>query len=133
MSYVAVVDDEEQVRKALTRLLLASGLDAESYACGKDFLGGIAKRTPDCVLLDLHMPGMTGLDVLHELRRSRRALPAVVITAHNEPETRDECLAAGAVAYLCKPLDDRVLLNTISATLGRAGGGHATTGSPLER
>ena len=61
MSYVAVVDDEEQVRKALTRLLLASGLDAESYACGKDFLGGIAKRAPDCVLLDLHMPGMTGL------------------------------------------------------------------------
>jgi FixJ family two-component response regulator len=132
VSYVAVVDDEEQVRKALTRLLLASGLDAESYACGKDFLGGIAKRTPDCVLLDLHMPGMTGLDVLRELRRSRRALPAVVITAHNEPETRDECLAAGAVAYLCKPLDDRVLLNTISATLGRAGGGHAT-GSPSER
>jgi FixJ family two-component response regulator len=128
VSYVAVVDDEEQVRKALTRLLLASGLDAESYASGKDFLGGIAKRTPDCVLLDLHMPGMTGLDVLHELRRSRRALPAVVITAHNEPETREECLAAGAVAYLCKPLDDRVLLNTISATLGRTSGGHATPG-----
>jgi len=128
VSYVAVVDDEEQVRKALTRLLLASGLDAESYACGKDFLGGIAKRVPDCVLLDLHMPGMTGLDVLHELRRSRRALPAVVITAHNEPEAREECLAAGAVAYLCKPLDDRVLLNTISASMRRASGGHAIPG-----
>ena len=132
MPSVAIVDDEEGIRKALSRLLRASGLDAESYACGKDFLGGIAKRLPDCVLLDLHMPGMTGLDVLRELRRARCTLPAVVITAHNEPEAREECLAAGAVAYLCKPLDDRVLLNTISATLGRAGGGHAT-GSRGER
>lgn len=132
MSYVAVVDDEEQVRKALTRLLLASGLDAESYACGKDFLGGIAKRVPDCVLLDLHMPGMTGLDVLHELRRSRRVLPAVVITAHDEPEACEECLAAGAVACLRKPLDDRILLNTISASLRRANGSHPTN-PPGER
>jgi len=70
VAYVAIVDDEEQVRKALMRLLRASGLDAESYASGKDFLEASALREPDCVLLDLHMPRMTGLQVLRARCRS---------------------------------------------------------------
>ena len=120
MPYVAIVDDEEPVRKALKRLLRASGLEAESYAGGKEFLAAAVARKPDCVVLDLHMPVMGGLQVLREMRASRLALPAVVITAYDEPETRAQCLAAGAAAYLRKPLDERVLLSTISATLGGA-------------
>lgn len=119
MAYVAIVDDEEQVRKALKRLLLASGLDAESYPSGRDFLDAARTRRPDCLLLDLHMPGMTGLEVLREMRRTNSQPPTVVITAHDEPASREQCLAAGAAAYLCKPLDDRILLNTISASLRR--------------
>jgi CheY-like chemotaxis protein len=118
--YVAIVDDEEPVRKALKRLLRASGLEAESYAGGKEFLEAASTRRPDCVVLDLHMPVMGGLQVLREMRTSRLALPAVVITAYDEPETRAQCLAAGAAAYLRKPLDERVLLSTISATLAGA-------------
>jgi len=117
--YVAIVDDEEPVRKALKRLLRASGLDAETYASGKDFLEASALRWPDCLILDLHMPGMSGLQVLRELRAANAALPTVVITAYDEPATRAECLAAGASAYLRKPLDERLLLNAISATVKR--------------
>jgi len=117
--YIAIVDDEEPVRKALKRLLRASGLEAGSYASGKDFLDASTQRRPDCVVLDLHMPGMSGLEVLRELRASRSPLPAVMITAYDEPATREQCLAAGAAAYLRKPLDERLLLNAISATVKR--------------
>lgn len=119
MPYIAIVDDEEPVRKALKRLLSASGLEAESYASGKDFLEASALRRPDCLVLDLHMPGMSGLQVLHELRAAHAALPTVVITAYDEPQTREQCLAAGAAAYLRKPLDERLLLNAISANVKR--------------
>jgi FixJ family two-component response regulator len=115
--YVAIVDDEEPVRKALKRLLRASGLDAESYASGKDFLEASALREPDCVLLDLHMPRMNGLHVLCALQAARRALPVVSITAHDAPETREQCLAAGASAYLRKPFEERELIDTITAAL----------------
>jgi DNA-binding response OmpR family regulator len=71
------------------------------------------------VVLDLHMPGMSGLQVLHEMRAAQNMLPTVVITAHDEPATRAQCLAAGAAAYLSKPLDERLLLNAISANVKR--------------
>ena len=117
--YIAVVDDEEPVRKALGRLLRASGMEVECYAGGREFLEGSARRRPDCVVLDLHMPGMSGLQVLHELRSAKKSLPAVVITAYDEPASREQCLAAGAAAYLRKPLDERLLLNAISANVKR--------------
>lgn len=117
MPFIAVVDDEEAVRKALKRLLRAAGLEAEGYASGKEFLA--AERRPDCVVLDLHMPVMSGQALLQQIRRMSARLPVVVITAHDTAETRDECLAAGAAAYLRKPLDDRLLLNAISVALAK--------------
>jgi FixJ family two-component response regulator len=117
MPFVAVVDDEESVRKALKRLLRAAGLEAESYASGQEFLEQAKTREPDCVVLDLHMPVMSGSQVLAQIRKMPRRPPVVVITAHDVPEKRDECLAAGACAYLRKPLEDRLLLNAISAAL----------------
>ena len=118
MPFIAVVDDEEPVRKALQRLLRAAGLEAEGYASGKEFLA--AERRPDCVVLDLHMPVMSGQALLTQIRRMSARLPVVVITAHDTAETRDECIAAGAAAYLRKPLDDRLLLNAISVALAKS-------------
>jgi len=114
---VAIVDDEEGIRKALSRLLRASGLEAESYANGQEFLDAAAEHRPDCVVLDLHMPGMSGLQVLRKLKAAGQRLSVVVITAHDEPETRERCIDAGACAYLRKPLEDRLLLNAISAAM----------------
>jgi len=117
---VAVIDDEETVRTALRRLLRSAGLDVETHSSGADFLEAAAKHPPDCVVLDLHMPGMGGIEVLRRVRALSPAMRVVVITAHEEAATRDQCLAAGAAAYLAKPLDDRLLLNAISAALAPA-------------
>ena len=120
MPFIAIVDDEEPIRSALKRLLRAAGLDAEGYATAQALLGDAASRRPDCVLLDLHMPGMSGQEILARIRERDGHAPVVIITAHDTPQTREQCLAAGAAAYLHKPIDSRLLLNAISAALGRS-------------
>jgi FixJ family two-component response regulator len=121
--FVAIVDDEEPIRKALKRLMRAANLEAEGFASGAAFLASLATRRPDCLILDLHMPGMTGLTVLQRLQQSGVRVPTVVITAYDEPETRSQCLAAGAGAYLRKPFEDRLLLDAVAsaAKAGRNG------------
>jgi FixJ family two-component response regulator len=114
---VAIVDDDESVRKALCRLLRASDLDAHSYASGQEFLDSLEERRFDCLVLDLQMPGMTGLEVQEHLARSGSKLPVVIITAHDEPGSQKRCLDAGAAAYLCKPLKDRILLGAIASAI----------------
>lgn len=110
---IAVVDDEESVRKALRRLLSASGLTVQTFASGAEFLLTMTDRRPQCLVLDLHMPGVTGLDVLHYLAEQSPPIPTIVITAHDEADSRAQCIAAGAQAYLSKPLDESSLLDAI--------------------
>jgi FixJ family two-component response regulator len=116
-SLIAVVDDEESVRKALCRLFAASDLDSRAFASGREFLDSLRSRVPDCVVLDLHMPGLTGLDVQRELRNRRLRVPAIIITAYDEPETRSQCLSAGATAYLRKPLEEKTLMDVVMSAL----------------
>ena len=115
--FIAVVDDEEPVRKALRRLFLSADLDVEVFASGEEFLRALGGDPPDCLVLDLHMPGLDGRDILYELRGRGARFPTVIITAYDEPWSKDQCLEAGAAAYLRKPLDDRVLIDTINRTL----------------
>lgn len=117
---VAVVDDEESIRKSLRRLFLAAQLDAVVYASGQEFLDSLRVRQPDCLVLDLQMPGLTGLEVQRTLTGAGVRFPTIIITAHDEPETRARCLAAGAAAYLCKPLHDEMLLEAIADVIDRA-------------
>ena len=115
--FVAIVDDEESVRRALARLLRASQLDVEVFASGESFLDSLSHRQPDCVVLDLQMSGLTGRDVQRQLVAANWRFPVIIITAHDEPTVREQCLAEGAAAYLCKPLRGVTLLQSIEAAL----------------
>ena len=116
---IAVVDDEESVRRALARVLGASQFDVDVFASGQEFLDSLRGRQPDCLVLDLQMPGLTGLEVQRILSSAGARFPTIIITAHDEPETRARCLAAGVAAYLCKPLHDEMLLDAIAGVMGR--------------
>jgi len=116
---IAVVDDEQSVRKALQRLLRSAGMDVQSYASGADFLEAMASNPPDCVVLDLHMPGVNGFEVQERLAGAGAPLPVVVITGHDSPEARTRVMASGARGYLTKPVDDRLLLDAISVAVSK--------------
>ena len=110
---ISVVDDDAAIRKALLRLFSAHDLDAVAFDSGAAFLDSLANRCPDCLILDLHMPGISGLDVLRHLLRTGQSVPTIIITAYDEPEK--QCFSAGAVAYLQKPIDEQVLLAAIAS------------------
>ncbi len=112
---VAVLDDEPEMRKALRRLLTSRGFQVEEYACGEDLLAALSSHPLDCLLLDLHMPGINGFDVLETFRSRHIPVPVVVLTAHDEPGTADRVRSLGASAYLKKPVDREALLAAIAA------------------
>lgn len=117
---VAVVDDEPAVRKALARLLRTAGYEPKEYAGAQAFLGALAHERFACLVLDVQMPGLSGLDLLAESAFRRARVPAVVVSARDDAQTRSSSLAAGAVAYLSKPVDDAELLAAIQAAGERA-------------
>jgi FixJ family two-component response regulator len=117
---IAVVDDEESVREALDRLLRSAGFEARTFGSGAVFLAGLAEQIPDCVILDLHMPGISGFDVLERLRERSVRLPVIVITGNDSQEVYERARSAGAVVYLTKPVDSSVLLDAVSSAV--AGG-----------
>ena len=112
---IAVVDDEEPVRKALTRLMRSVGLSVEMFGSGAEFLKSLETRLPDCVVLDLQMPHMDGFNVQAHLARKCSALPVIIVTGHDFPNARDRAMARGASAFLRKPVHERTLLDAISA------------------
>jgi len=99
------------------RLMRSAGLEAAMFSSGAEFLESLGTRRPDCVVLDLHMPGMSGFEVQARLAEAGEALPVIIITAHDSPEACERALAAHAAAYLRKPLDDQMLLDAIAAAV----------------
>jgi len=118
---IAVVDDEESVRKAVVRVLQAAGFAARAFASGAEFLESWHFDRPDCLVLDLQMPGLSGTEVQQSLRTAGASFPIVIITAHDSPILREECMNAGAVEYLCKPLDIRALVRAVSQVMPSVG------------
>jgi len=114
---IAVVDDDPYVRKALERLIRSAGFAAETFPSGAEFLKSVVDHEPDCVVLDLHMPMQDGFEVQAQLARDHCAIPVVVITGHDTPESRSRALGGGAKSYLCKPVDDETLLKAINSAM----------------
>ena len=100
------------MRKALSRLLQSHGFQVETFAVGEELIA--AAEGLDCLVLDLHMPGMSGFDVLKVIGTQDIKLPVIVITGHDEPQNEGRVRALGAVAYLTKPLDVSCLLAAIA-------------------
>lgn len=111
---IAVVDDEESVRRALGRLLRSAGHDVESYASGTEFLRSLPSGRPDCVVMDVHMPGLTGFDVLARLQADDIRLPAVVITGFDDPDAAPRAARLGVTSFLRKPVGAAQLLEAVT-------------------
>ena len=118
---VAVIDDDELLRDALRRLLKASGLGAISFESAEDLLN--SGRLPEiaCLIADVRMPGLTGLELQAKLKAERCPIPVVFITAHGDAEMRIHAMREGAVEFLSKPFDDAVLLEIVHTALKRSG------------
>ena len=115
---LAVVDDDADVRVALTRLVSSAGFAVETFGSGAEFLRSLEDHEPDCLVLDLHMPEMSGFDVQSALGRGHRSIPVIVITGHHTPESHARAVQLGAKGYLRKPVDDSVLLEAIALAIG---------------
>ena len=119
-SLIAVVDDDASVRKALSRLLETSSYEVKTFETAWEFIASLPHGVPECMIVDLQMPDMTGLELQHHLARTGIKIPTIIITAHDELGTRERCIAAGAAAYLLKPLRKAVLIAAIDTATKRS-------------
>jgi FixJ family two-component response regulator len=111
------VDDDESVREATTSLLRSNRFTAETFSCAEEFLNSPLLVKTRCLLLDIRMPGMNGLELQRRLVGEGRAIPIVFITAHEDQESRMEAMRAGAVDFLSKPFSEEALLKAIRDAL----------------
>lgn len=118
---VAVIDDDKSVRKGIVSLLRAEGFDAQAFGSAGEFLSAMPEFDPSCVLTDIQMPGMTGIELLEHIRNAGPRLPVMVMTALLDTSLHLQAMTAGAVCCLKKPLDDNELLNELEALLEKGG------------
>jgi FixJ family two-component response regulator len=114
---VAILDDDELMRGALQGLLKAVGLPAEAFVSAEEFLNSGQQHQVACLIADIRMPGMSGLELQAKLNAERCRIPIIFITAHGDEKLRMQALRAGAVEFLAKPFDDEVLLDRVRAAL----------------
>jgi FixJ family two-component response regulator len=114
---VAIVDDDDLMRGALHGLLKEAGLPTRLFASAEEFLDSGRPRECACLIADIRMPGMSGLDLQARLNAEQIRIPIIFITAHGDEHMRMQALRSGAVEFLNKPFDDEVLLETVRAAL----------------
>ena len=112
---IAIVDDDPAVLKALSRLLRSRGLRVRTYESGQEFLAALPAGLPDCLVVDLQMPEMNGLELQQHLVRNGITIPTILITAHGDVELRDQ---PRLVASLRKPLQEKALFDAIDRAVG---------------
>jgi FixJ family two-component response regulator len=114
---VAVVDDDESFRAALQRLLKIVGLDVRSFASAEDFLKSGLQHQTGCLITDIRMPGMSGLDLQAKLNSEHCPIPTIFITAHGDEKLRLQAMRGGAVKFLAKPFDGGILVESVRVAL----------------
>ena len=114
---VAIVDDDQSVQRSLQDLIEADGLSALCFSSAEQFLGSEARGKAACLIADIRMPGMSGLELQAKLKAERCRIPVIFITAHGDAEMRIHAMRQGAVEFLSKPFDDAVLLEIVHAAL----------------
>jgi FixJ family two-component response regulator len=114
---IAIVDDDDLMRSALQGLLKAVGLPARAFASAEEFLQSGQQHQTACLIADIRMPGMSGLELQVKLNAERCRIPTIFITAHGDTKMRLQAMRAGAVEFLAKPFDDEVLLQNVRAAL----------------
>ena len=117
---VSIVDDDVSVRRSTRRLLRSSGLRAEAFSSAEEFLDSEWVGTTACLILDLRMPGMNGLELQRRLAQNRNPVPVIFLSAHASEEDERSALRAGAVQFLRKPISKEALLSAIRDALGRS-------------
>ena len=118
---IAVVEDDFGMREALTRMLKAAGYEARAYESAEDFLEGGSFADLRCLVVDIHLPGASGIDLQRRLEEDGQTRPVIFITAHDTARLRREAENLGAVAFLAKPFEGRQLLDAVGEALGRTG------------
>jgi len=118
-STIAVVDDDGAVREALKGLLRSAGFRVELFSSAEEFLNSGQIEDISCVVLDVRMPGMSGVELQERLNGSRVAIPIIFMTAHGDASVRARALQGGAIDFLQKPFTDEALLNALARGLGR--------------
>ena len=114
---VAIVDDDESVRSALQGLMKAVGLPARAFASAEEFLESGQREETGCLITDIRMPGMSGLELQATLNADHTRIPIIFITAHGDEKMRTQALRAGAVEFVAKPFDDEALVVSVRAAL----------------
>ena len=114
---VAIVDDDDLMRTALQGLLKSAGLLAQSFASAEEFLRSGLQHGTACLITDIRMPGMSGLELQAQLNADHCRIPTIFITAHGDAKMRMQAMRAGAVEFLAKPFDDEALLESVRAAL----------------
>jgi FixJ family two-component response regulator len=114
---IAIVDDDDSMRGAIEGLLKAVGLPAQAFASAEEFLESGKQHHASCLIADIRMPGMSGLELQAKLNAYHCRIPTIFITAHGDAKMRIQALRAGAVEFLSKPFDDEALLESVRAAL----------------
>ena len=114
---ISVVDDDDSVRESLRGLLRSVRFVVEVFASAEEFLSSDRVRATDCLILDMRMPGMSGLELQRRLMASHPKMPVIFITAHGDEELRSRALSGGAVDYLLKPFSEEALLTAVQTAL----------------
>jgi FixJ family two-component response regulator len=117
---ISIVDDDRSGRIALSSLVRSMGYEPCLFASAEEFLASTQRNQTDCLISDVQMPGMTGLDLQDELIHDGQAIPMILITAHPEETVRRRAKDAGAVGFLSKPFDGQVMIDCIEAIFASA-------------